>query len=397
MGILGLSKLISEKAPSAIRSGQELKAYSGRRVAIDASMSIYQCLIALKGFEDGQNVELMNANGKVTSHLNGIFARTLKMVELGIKPIYVFDGKPPELKKNTLDSRKKKSLEAASELEKAAEIGDNEAMTKMSKRVRVTSEQNEEVKRMLTLMGIPVVQAPSEAEAQCAEIVRANKAWAVATDDMDALTFGSNVVLRHFSSKNPKSKDKTSKGDVVEIKMEDVLKGLDLSMDQFIDLCILLGCDYLPKIQGIGPHKAWESIVKYGSIEKIVESLDTTKHHIPDEFLSYPLAREIFKHPEVLPGESIDINFNAPDEEGLKKFMVEENLFRLDRVENGIAKLKKAFTAKVQVSLETFFTVTRTIPSSSLSVGAKRKREEASKISGSISKSGGSYKKAIKK
>eukprot|EP00796_Vickermania_ingenoplastis_P000416 gene416-222_t len=319
MGILGLGKLLYDKAPRSIRE-QEMKNYFGRKIAIDASMSIYQCIIAMKGFQDGQGVELTNAAGEVTSHLNGIFARTLRMVDEGIKPIYVFDGKPPSLKSITLDSRRQKAGEAEKKFEEAKEAGDNEQMEKMSKRtVRVTHEQNEEVKKMLTLMGIPVVQAVSEAEAQ---------SWAVGTEDMDALTFGAKVMLRHLHFSDAKKRP------ILEVHLNDVLQETGLSMDQFIDLCILLGCDYLPKLPGIGPQKAWENIQKYGSIEKI--------------------ARALFKHPEVVPAEDVAIQFSEPDESGLMKFLVEEKLFNPERVTKGIARLKAAMKVKTQGRLDQF-------------------------------------------
>lgn len=102
----------------------ELGSYFSRKVAIDASMSIYQFLIAMQR-PDGTNM-LTNDAGEVTSHLNGLMMRTAKMLENNIKPVYVFDGKPPDLKKGTLEERKERREESEAALEKAREEGDDE-------------------------------------------------------------------------------------------------------------------------------------------------------------------------------------------------------------------------------------------------------------------------------
>ncbi|KPI86793.1 putative flap endonuclease-1 (FEN-1) [Leptomonas seymouri] len=394
MGILGLSKLLYDKAPNAIKE-QELKNFFGRRVAIDASMSIYQFLIAMKGFQDGQGMELTNEQGEVTSHLNGLFTRTLRMIDEGIKPIYVFDGKPPQLKAGELASRRQKAADAEKEFEKAKDAGDDEMMEKMSKRaVHVSREQTEECKKLLQLMGVPVVQAPSEAEAQCAELVKKGKAWGVGTEDMDALTFGASIMLRHLNISDAKKRP------ILEIHLDDVLQTTGLSMNQFIDLCILLGCDYVPKVSGIGPQKAWEGIQRYGSIEAFLESLDTTKHTIPTDF-HYREARTFFQNPEVIPAEDVDIQFTEPDEEGLMQFLAKEKLFNPDRVLKGVARLRAALTKKTQGRLDSFFTITKIAPvatdRTSLA-GKKRPRDgKAVHVSGTLQKSTSGHKKAVKK
>ena len=195
MGILGLSKLVADVAPYAIKEN-EIKNYFGRKVAIDASMSLYQFLIAVRS--DG--AQLTNAEGETTSHLMGTFYRTIRMVENGIKPVYVFDGKPPTMKSGELEKRTERRAEAEQALEKAKEVGDVEEIDKQNRRlVKVGKSHVADCKKLLDLMGVPYVQAPCEAEAQCAELVKNRKVFAVGTEDMDALTFGSNVLLRHLT------------------------------------------------------------------------------------------------------------------------------------------------------------------------------------------------------
>lgn len=395
MGILGLSKLLYDKSPNAIRE-QELKNFFGRRIAIDASMSIYQFIIAMKGFQDGQGMELTNEQGEVTSHLNGLFARTLRMIDEGIKPIYVFDGKPPKLKADELETRRQKAAEAEKAFELAKDAGDDELMEKMSKRtVRVSRDQIEECKKLLQLMGVPVIQAPSEAEAQCAELVKKGKAWAVGTEDMDALTFGSTIMLRHLNISDAKKRP------IAEVHLEEVLRTTGLTMDQFIDLCILLGCDYVPKVPGIGPQKAWEGIQRHGNIEAFLESLDTTKHVVPPDFY-YKEARAFFQNPEVTPAEEVDIQFTEPDEAGLIQFLVKEKLFNPERVNKGIARLRAALTKKTQGRLDSFFTITRApAPATAAQAplaGTKRPRDgKAVQLAGTLQKATGGHKKAVKK
>lgn len=365
MGILGLTKLLSQKAPGCVRE-DELKNYFGRRIAIDASMTIYQFLIAMKGFEEGQGQELTNEAGEVTSHLLGLWNRSLRMLDNGIKPIYVFDGAPPEMKKAELEERKARAAEATAALEKAIEgEAEDEVLEKLSKRtVRMSKEQVTDCKRLLRLMGLPVVEAPSEAEAQCAELVRGGKAWAVATEDMDALPFGSPILLRHVSFSEAKKRP------IAEFRLERILSETGMTIDMFIDLCILLGCDYCSKIPGIGPQRAFEGIMTHKSIEAFLESLDQTKHPLPPNF-DYQGARELFKHPPATQASEVKIEFVAPDEAGLMQFLVTEKLFTKERVEKGIAKLKTALVTKTQGRLDAFFTpVPR--PAVAPKVGAKR-------------------------
>merc|ERR1719330_39604 len=134
----------------------------------------------------------MNEDGQVTSHIIGMLTRTIKLMESGIKPVYVFDGKPPELKLGELDARRAKRNEATANLEKAKE--------------RVTREQNEETKRLLRLMGVPVVEAPSEAEATCAALCRDGKVYAAATEDADCLTFGTKILIRNLMAAEAQKK-----------------------------------------------------------------------------------------------------------------------------------------------------------------------------------------------
>ncbi|KAF2268430.1 flap endonuclease 1 [Lojkania enalia] len=347
MGIKHLYQLISEKAPDAIKTG-EIKNQFGRKVAIDASMSIYSFLIAVRS--DGQ--QLMSDTGETTSHLMGMFYRTLRMVDNGIKPLFVFDGAPPKLKSGELAKRFQRKSEAQAAHEEAKETGTAEDVEKFSRRtVRVTREHNAECQKLLKLMGIPYIIAPTEAEAQCAVLARAGKVYAAASEDMDTLTFNSPILLRHLTFSEQR------KEPIQEIHLNRVLEGLDMGREQFIDLCILLGCDYLDPIKGIGPSTALKLIQEHKDLEGVVEFMKmSSKYTIPEDW-PFAEARLLFLEPDVRPADhpECDFKWEAPDVEGLVKFLVEEKHFNEDRVRSGAAKLQKNMKTAQQSRLEGFF------------------------------------------
>ncbi|KAH9394653.1 Elongation of fatty acids protein 2 [Tyrophagus putrescentiae] len=250
MGILGMTRLIADISPESIKE-VDLKSLFGRRIAIDASMCIYQFLIAIRSEE----YMMTNESGETTSHLVGLFYRSIKMLETGIKPVYVFDGKAPKLKSGELTKRAERRDDAKAKLEEAKDVQNIENIQRFNKRlVRVTRKMTEDCKKLLELLGLPVVQAPSEAEAQCAQLCKEGLVYAAATEDMDALTFGCPRLVRNLTSANNEK--------VKELLVEKILNGLGLTQEQFIDLSILMGCDYCSNIRGIGGKKGLDLIRK---------------------------------------------------------------------------------------------------------------------------------------
>lgn len=275
---------------------------------------------------------MTSVDGETTSHLMGMFYRTIRMLDNGIKPVYVFDGKPPELKGGELAKRQEKREEAQKALEKATEAGDAADMEKFNRRlVRVTKQHNAEAKELLKLMGVPYVDAPCEAEAQCAALVKAGKVYATATEDMDALTFGTNILLRHLTFSEAR------KMPVQEFFYDRILQELEFTKEQvmnhnqliltgisliysiiyliyyysiffskFIDLCILLGCDYCETIRGIGPKRAIELVAQYKSIEEILKNIDKGKYIVPEDW-NFQQARQLFISPEIANPEEVEV------------------------------------------------------------------------------------------
>ncbi|CAO1628475.1 unnamed protein product [Parajaminaea phylloscopi] len=398
MGIKGLTALIQDSAPEAIKE-HDIKSFFGRKVAIDASMSLYQFLIAVRQ-NDGQ--QLMNESGETTSHLMGFFYRTLRMIDHGMKPMYVFDGQPPDLKKKVLEARFGKREEARENEEEEKDVADTERLDQLARRqVRPTRQHNDEVRQLLRLMGIPCVTSPSEAEAQCAELCRAGKVYAAGSEDMDTLTFASPILLKHLTFSEAK------KMPVHEVDLKKVLEGLEMSMDQFIDLCILLGCDYMEPVKGIGWKSAIKLIKEFGNLEKVKEHLEAKEEEKRAEAerkgkeagkggVSFPEiwpfeeARKIFKNPDVLKGDDLDLKWEHPDVEGLVKFLCTDKGFSEDRVRKGAEKLTKALGQKQQGRLDGFFKPAGSAPS-------KRKAEEEAAAAKKNKKGGAAADKKAKK
>lgn len=331
---------------------------------------------------------LTNEEGETTSHLMGMFYRTLRIVDNGIKPLYVFDGAPPKLKSGELAKRFQRKAVATDGLEEAKETGTAEEVEKFSRRtVRVTREHNEECQRLLKLMGVPYIIAPTEAEAQCAVLARAGKVYAAASEDMDTLCFDSPILLRHLTFSEQR------KEPIQEIFLDKVLSGLNMERKQvfslshflphiidkiqFVDLCILLGCDYLDPIPKVGPHTALKLIREYGSLEKLVEAIESGKSKLvlPEDW-PYADARELFFNPDVRPADHPECEFkwDAPDVDGLVQFLVTEKGFSEDRVRSGAARLTKNLKTSQQARLEGFF---KPIPKTDEQIQSlKRKTDE---------------------
>eukprot|EP00899_Mesostigma_viride_P005794 jgi/Mesvir1/15215/Mv06445-RA.1 len=379
MGIQGLTKLLADNAPGCMRE-QKFDSYFGRKVAIDASMHMYQFLMMVGRVGDQL---LTDADGEVTSHIQGMWNRTIRLLEAGIKPVYVFDGKPPEMKRHELKKRSARREDANAELAAAQEEGTTEDVAKFSKRtVKVTPQHNAECQKLLQLMGIPFLVAPSEAEAQCSQLCKEGKVYGTASEDMDALMFGTPRLIRHLLT--PSSRNLP----IMEIDLAKVLGGLKLTPDELIDLGILSGCDYCENIKGIGPTTALKLVSQHHSIEGVLEHIDTKKYNVPEDW-PYKQARELFQKPDVLKGDDVPpFKWSDPDVEGLMKFLVTEKNFNEDRVKTAIEKIKKSKSKSSQGRLESFFgqpTVTQS--------STKRKEPEPAKGKGKGGKPGPPKKK----
>ena len=241
--------------------------------------------------------------------------------------------------------------------------------------VKVTAKHVQDCKDLLSLMGVPWIQAPGEAEAQCAALVTRGIAYAAGSEDMDTLTFGTKILLRHLTFSEAK------KMPIMEINLNSVLEGLDLTMDQFIDLCILLGCDYCDSIKGIGPQRALSLIKLHGNIESILNNIDDNKHSIPIDW-NYKTVRKLFTNPHILSEDDPvlqELKWDFPDSNKLIDFMVDKNGFSEVRIKAAIEKLVKSKKVSPQGRIDSFFNVvceTKYSPSIPLKKELKKSRSK---------------------
>jgi flap endonuclease-1 len=329
----------------------KLEDFRGKIVAIDAYNALYQFLSIIRQ-PDG--TPLKDNTGKVTSHLSGLLYRTSNLVELGIKPVYVFDGKPPTLKVEQIERRRQVKEAAKIQYKKAVAKGD---MVKARKFAQATASMKDYIKddaqRLLELMGLPWVQAPSEGEAQAARMNRRGDADYCASQDYDSLLFGASILLRNITvSGRRKLPSKNIYIDVVpEIFMLDkILKECEITYEQLIDVGILIGTDFNPDgIKGLGPKTALKLIQKHGTVENALPYIKNADFLHPPEKI-----REIFLHPKVR--DDYNLEWKEPDLEGIIDFLVREKDFSENRVRKAIEKMQEGTKEqKGETTLEKWF------------------------------------------
>jgi len=328
--------------PREAKREVSLKELEGRTVALDAYNMLYQFLSAIRQ-QDG--TPLMDSRGRITSHLSGLFYRTVNMVEMGIRVVYVFDGKPPELKAKELEARMQVKKEAQRKYELAKQLGDTELMKRYAMATsRLTQDMVSEAKRLLEAMGIPYVQAPEEGEAQAAYIARRGDAWAAGSQDYDSLLFGSPRLVRNLAITGKRKLPR--KNIYVEIKpevihLQKLLGTLGITREHLVLAGIMVGTDYNPGgISGIGPKRALTIIRSLRDTEKILAYLE--KQGVEN-------AREIFEYfmkPNVL--QDYRLEWREPEAGEIKHILVDEHDFSVSRVERAIERLRKAYREKLR-------------------------------------------------
>ena len=323
-------------------------------VCVDAFNALYQFLSSIRQ-PDG--TPLMDSRKRITSHLSGIFYRNINLMDEGIKLVYVFDGKAPDLKYKTHKERESSRDLAKEKYEEAKDESDVEGMKRYSSQLlRLNSEMIEESKELLESMGIPVIQAPSEGEAQAAYMARTNtKVYASVSQDYDSLLFGVPILIRNLTVSR---KRKTYSG-YVEIKQEvieldKVLNVLEINLEQLICLGILVGTDYNPKgIPGIGQKKALDIVRKYKVPYEIFKSVEEQIMGLPEEDrFDWQEIFSLFYKPRV---ENVNFEFKGFDEDKIKEILVERHDFSEERVQKQIDKMKELKTKNQQKSLGKWF------------------------------------------
>jgi len=328
-----------------------LEDLGGKTIAIDAYNALYQFLAIIRQ-PDG--TPLKDSSGRITSHLSGLLYRTSNLVEWGIKPIYVFDGAPPALKSVEIKRRMKVKEEATIRYEKALREGKpEEARIYAQATSHLKDYMAEDSKRLLDLIGVPWIQAPSEGEAQAAYLTKRGDADYCASQDYDSLLFGAPRLIRNVTiSGRRKLPSKNIYVDVVPelVELQRVLTECEITYEQLIDVGILIGTDFNPDgIKGLGPKTALKLIKTYKNLEEAAIHVENAEFPVEPQRI-----REIFIHPAVT--DNYKLEWHNPEVENVVEFMCRGRDFSEERVRKSLEKMNTGIASqKGKMTLEKWF------------------------------------------
>lgn len=327
MGIKGLTNLLCEKSPKSINH-VGLYTFQDKKVAIDTSIFLYKSLTNVRYNGD----YLRNSQGTPVSHIVGLFNKTVQYLSLGITPIYIFDGKPPDEKRECLDERNRKSQECKAKMETATGK-EKQALEKAS--IRITKQHIIDLKHLFNLMGVSYICSDGEAESYAAEMCRIGLVDAVVTEDMDTLVYGCPLMIRNCIDRKNKRSDVITTFDYAQI-----LSDMELTPEQFADLCILCGCDYCPTIPKIGTKRAFQHIKHFGSIEKLIES---ERFDVPDEFKKrFVRSRELFQiFKDLIDPNNLPIVTSSLQVDSLYNYLVSDCSMGVTKVQNSLKRIQR--------------------------------------------------------
>ncbi len=320
--------------PIALKETISLDRLAGRTLAVDASIELYQFLSIMR-LPDGS--PLSDGSGHVTSHLNGILFRSTRLIsEHRARLLYVFDGKPPELKWREIEKRRAAKAKAEREYEEAVARGDRRAAwSKAVMTTRLTREMKEDAQRLLELLGIPWVQAPSEGEAQAAWLAQAGRAWAVSSKDYDTLLFGAPRLARFIGIRGREFLPSRGVSRIVPPELIDLaamLHGLGLTRRQLVEAAILVGTDFNEGVHGVGPKTAVKLLRAHGNLDELPANVRDALPPNAEEIRAYFLAPEVDEQPDVHAGRL--------DPQGVVAFLCGKRGFAEDRVRTAVRRLE---------------------------------------------------------
>jgi len=319
-------------------------------IAVDAPLFLYQFLTTIRS---GDGTPLTDSKGNITSHLIGLFFRTSTLIKNNLKLVFVFDGKSPELKNKERERRRKLKQQAQKEYEIAKEREDVEAMEKYAKRTsRLDKDMINDSIELLEALGLPVIRAPSEAEAQASYMVKKGDAFAVATQDLDTLMFGATRILKNLSIAGKRKRSRKQAFDTYKPELliqADNMNNLGIDLDRFIVLCMLVGTDFnIGGVKGLGPKKALALVKEKGNDFEVL--FKSAKWNDFFDF-SWKVVFDLIKNMPVT--DDYNLEWNRIDTDRVKKLLVEKHDFNEDRVETTLKRIKKE--AGQQKGLNEFF------------------------------------------
>ena len=328
-----------------------LDSLANKTLAVDAYNALYQFLAIIRQ-PDG--TPLKDRQGRVTSHLSGLLYRTANLCEKGIRLSFVFDGKPPELKESEIQKRRQIKQTAIIHYHRALREGKlEEARTYAQATSTLKDAMIDDAKTLLTAMGQPWVQAPSEGEAQASYMASRGDVWSVASQDHDSLLFGAPRMVKNLTITGRRKLPRRDAYVELEpelIELPHVLQELSITREQLIDVGILIGTDFNAGVKGIGPKTALKLIREYGELKKILEKDDSIEIDP-----NYIRAREIFIHPNVT--SEYSLQWSKPDEDKIISFLCRERAFSEDRVRKAVSRMAKVSDTKIKAgdTLESYF------------------------------------------
>lgn len=308
MGIKNLIKLVDKFAPDSIKD-KSISDYRNKILGIDANLMLYKMVYAIR--RNGYDLE---NDGVVVTHIHATLQKLAAFKKYNILPIFVFDGMPPKIKKKTMDDRRAFKDYMMVKYYKA--VTQDEKKKYYYMKSDITLQEIEEMKELIDIYGYTWIDSVEEADSQLAHMSKKGSIDGIVTDDMDILVFGGKKLIKNFSVAEKKK--------MQEIDLDTLLKKLDITQEQLVDIGILLGCDYCPTVKGIGPIKSYGLIKQYGNIDKLI------KKGIVDLTVDYDKARDYFLNPKV--SEQIKFKKGVLDKDRLIRFL-ENKKYSSDRID----------------------------------------------------------------
>jgi len=316
---------------------------AGKKVAIDAFNTCFQFISIIRDRFTGE--PLRDSHGNVTSHLSGIMYRFSKMLEAGVRPVMVFDGKPPAFKRGTQVAREERKQAAEKKWKEAVDKGEN-GYKHAQATSRFTPQMVADAKELLGYMGVPVIQAPSEGEAMCASMCKSGIVDFASSQDYDSLLFGAPRLLRNVSISG---KRKLPNQEVwVEVKpemleLENVLSVLGITREQLIIMGMLIGTDYNDGVKGVGPKTALKLVKEHRTLASVIEKTGW------EEGVDLQEVFELFSDPKV--EERPEIDWAKPQPDKIMKFLSDEHDFSRERVAKVVERIMENRSKGAQSSL----------------------------------------------
>lgn len=315
---------------------------AGKSLAVDFSNFAFQFLSSVRQYD---GTPLMDRHGNITSHLVGIWSRFSNLIQKGIRLVVVLDGIPPKEKMRVSELRRERKEEAKKKHEKATEDGDKEMMARYAKQFSfLTREMIGESVNLMEAMGLPVIQAPSEADAQMAYLNKQGDVWATASSDYDCLLHGAPQLITNLTLSQKK---KLPSGMIVKtvpemIKLEKLLNTLKITQDELIYTALLVGTDYNTGVHGIGPKKALKLVQTVKDPDKIFSEAHAD--------FDWKATFNVFKHMEVK--KNYHLKWQPINAERVRELLVEKHDFSEERINATLQKFSKNKEQSEQTGLE---------------------------------------------